>query len=270
RCFSGAGATRHVSIRHRRGYHRLLKQAVEQQTARAGSTAVEAEYEFVQVMVELRRLHGPMVSTQYPTLDQRGDPMHSRHRDVCRYGATQYHHRFMRVAMVSQVAVSRRAIGTHTGTRLDDLFHEGQQMLLGTLMDALQADTSEAFRIEDFDGHGHQRLGGIALSSCGGSWGLPIRDGNVGFVNLDAAMQMLAPRPHHGATQAMEHRPRRLVTVEPQHALQPQRTDALLLIGHVPSCGQPHPPCFDADTANTSSATGWLDRPATKRHTAGR
>jgi hypothetical protein len=63
---------------------------------------------------------------------------------------------------------------------------------------------------------------------------------DVGLVDLDAPRQALAPRAHHRHAEAVQHRPRRLVGAEAQHALKPQRRDTLLLASHLPRGDEPH------------------------------
>jgi hypothetical protein len=48
------------------------------------------------------------------------------------------------------------------------------------------------------------------------------------------------PGAHACGGVAVQHRPRRLVGAQPQHALKPQRRDAVLLADHLPRDGEPH------------------------------
>src|SRR5215471_15282790 len=45
--------------------------------------------------------------------------------------------------------------------------------------------------------------------------------------------------PHHGAAQFMQHRPRRLILLQAEHSLQPQRAGAILLGGYPPHGAEP-------------------------------
>src|SRR6266481_5201448 len=63
----------------------------------------------------------------------------------------------------------------------------------------------------------------------------------IAFVHLDPAGEQIAPRPHHGAAQFMQPRPGRLIALQPQHSLQPQRADTVLLTDHPPYGLKPQP-----------------------------
>jgi hypothetical protein len=52
----------------------LFEQPVEEETAVVGAAAVEAEGEFVQVVVELRRADGALVGAEQPALERQPSP----------------------------------------------------------------------------------------------------------------------------------------------------------------------------------------------------
>lgn len=62
---------------------------------------------------------------------------------------------------------------------------------------------------------------------------------DVRFIDLHLAGKLVAVWPDHCPAELVKHRPRSLLTLEAQHALQTQRTDAKLLIGDIPSSGKP-------------------------------
>ena len=51
----------------------LLEQAMEQQPPRARGAPIEAEGELLERVIELGRLNRPMMSTEQPALQERGD-----------------------------------------------------------------------------------------------------------------------------------------------------------------------------------------------------
>ncbi len=99
----------------------------------------------------------------------------------------------------------------------------------------LEADAPEATRFADLDGDRHDRLRG-----CGAPVPARLLATNIGLVDLDLADQSLSPRRHHRLAVAMQHRPRRLVGAQPQHTLEPQRRDPVLLAGQLPRSRKPH------------------------------
>ena len=95
------------------------------------------------------------------------------------------------------------------------------------------------FRIDNLYRNGNKGLGRMAFPTHLGPGLTPLSDGNVGLVDLDFASQLLASGAHHRPTQPVQHGPGGLVAAQPQHTLQSQGTDALLLVGHVPRRAQP-------------------------------
>ncbi len=62
--------THNIRVRHRAGDDRLLEQSIEEETARPGTAAVEAEHEFVQISIEVLRLDRAVMRAENPALDQ--------------------------------------------------------------------------------------------------------------------------------------------------------------------------------------------------------
>ena len=85
-----------------------------------------------------------------------------------------------------------------------------------------------------------QHLGRLVLPA-GAARLIAVGDGQVGLVDLDHALQSIAIGPHHRPAKPMQHRPGGLVAAQPEHPLQPQGADALLLVGQVPGRSQPDP-----------------------------
>src|SRR5439155_8534690 len=66
------------------------------------------------------------------------------------------------------------------------------------------------------------------------------RSPHVSLVDLDSSRQSIPARSHHRPPQFVKPTPRGLVTAEPQHALQTEGADAILLAGHPPQSVEPH------------------------------
>lgn len=99
-----------VSVRHGLEVGGLLRQAVEQQTAGARGAAVEAEGEFVEVVVEVALLDAALKRAHEPALEQRGDVMDARHEFVRRIGRAADHRNAMTVAGGLEAVVAFPAI----------------------------------------------------------------------------------------------------------------------------------------------------------------
>ena len=122
-------------------------------------------------------------------------------------------------------------------------------------------------------------------SSCRAlSAALAVGDGQVGLVDLDHALQAIAIGPHHRSAKPVQHRPGGLVAAQPEHPLQPESADALLLVGQVPGRGQPDPKrgaglvedrarpsrCSGARSPGTSCGCGWHGTARSPRRSSGR
>ena len=59
----------------------LLGEAMEEQSAGLGTSAIEAEGEFVQVVVEMLVLDAALMGSHQPSLEQRGHVMNAGHDD---------------------------------------------------------------------------------------------------------------------------------------------------------------------------------------------
>ena len=62
---------------------------------------------------------------------------------------------------------------------------------------------------------------------------------HTGFIDLDRSTQTIPLWPHHGRAQLLQDGPGRLITPQPQQALQAECADSMLLVGHVPGRGEP-------------------------------
>jgi hypothetical protein len=124
--------------------------------------------------------------------------------------------------------------------RLNRRLYERDNAFGAIVVDALQAYPAEALGLQHFDRKNDQHLARAVLAVDGQDRGFPVRDGQVGLVNLNTPLQAFAVRPHHGAAKPVQHRPSGLVASQAQHPLQTKGADALLLIGQIPSAGQPH------------------------------
>ena len=73
---SRARAGEEVLVAHRGVGHGEVEHPIEHHPAAAGTAAVEAEHELIQVPGQVRVAHRALVGAQQPPLDQRGDSVH--------------------------------------------------------------------------------------------------------------------------------------------------------------------------------------------------
>ena len=87
----------------------LLEQAVEQFSSGARRPAVETKRELVEVVFQVLRADGPLVGSENPPLEQRGDAMDARHGFHCRILGFSLH-RIYSSAMSSDGKVAWRVV----------------------------------------------------------------------------------------------------------------------------------------------------------------
>ena len=137
-----------------------------------------------------------------------------------------------------ETVVGSPAIGSNRCSRAHSRLDERNEALGGCVLDTRHADTTGA-PTPDFGGNRDNRF-----LVC-----FPPRNANlpaahIGFVDLDLAIQKLSARSNHGPAQLMEPCPSRLITAQAEYSLNPKRTDAVLLIRHIPHRLEPKPQRF--------------------------
>ena len=115
------------------------------------------------------------------------------------------------------------------------LAHERQQAVGRHVLDPAQADAADALAI---------LLGGNRDDRLALDLPAPLalfRAAHIGFVDFDRAAEAIPPRPHHRPAQLVQPRPGGLVAAEPEHPLQTESADAVLLAGNEPHGHEPGP-----------------------------
>lgn len=121
----------------------------------------------------------------------------------------------------------------HTARR-NRLLHEGHQTVRRSVRNATHANASDppAFLLRRHDKQ--------CLTLRFAAPHTLFRSPHVSLVDLDSSRQAIPTRPHHRPPQFVQPTPSGLVTPEPQHALQTEGADAILLAGHPPQSVEPH------------------------------
>ncbi len=218
--------------------HRLLEESIEQEAASFRSAAIEAERELVQIVIKLGGANSPMVNTQPPPIKETGYPMNLGHDNVGWVAAGGNVLRLVYEADSRETVVGSPAIGSNRCSRAHSRLDERNEALGGCVLDTRHADTTGA-PTPDFGSNRDNRF-----LVC-----FPPRNANlpaahIGFVDLNLAIQKVSARSNHGPAQLMEPCPSRLITAQAEYSLNPKRTDAMLLIGHIPHRLEPKPQRF--------------------------
>ena len=179
-----------------------------------------------------------MVNTQPPPIKEAGYPMNLGHDNVGWVAAGGNIFRLVFEADSRETVVGSPAIGSNRCSRAHSRLDERNEALGGCVLDTRHADTTGA-PTPDFGGNRNNRF-----LVC-----FPPRNANfpaahIGFVDLDLAIQKLSARSNHGPAQLMEPCPSRLITAQAEYSLNPKRTDAVLLIRHIPHRLEPKPQRF--------------------------
>ena len=218
--------------------HCLLEESIEQEAARFRSAAIEAERELVQIVIKLGGANSPMVNAQPPPIKEACHPMDLGHDNVGRVTAGGNVLRLVFEADSRETVVGSPAIGSNRCSRAHGRLDERNEALGRYVLDTRQADTTGA-PTTDFGGNRDNRFL-VCFPPCNAN--LPTA--HICFVNLDLAIQKVSARSNHGPAQLMEPCPSRLITAQAEYSLNPKRTDAMLLIRHIPHRLEPKPQRF--------------------------
>src|ERR1035437_8853761 len=139
---------------------------------------------------------------------------------------------------VFDLSIGARPVAVHFGPGLYRFLDEGLKVFLVSPSQSLDTDTAKSFG-QDFHGDRHHYLGRVALTPLGRNGALSVSQRQIGFIHFDLSVKEVTTRSDHGATQAVQHGPGRLIAPEPEDALEAQCTDALLLVGDIPNCSEP-------------------------------
>ena len=112
--------------------HGQLEHTIEQHAAAAGTAAVEAKHELVEVVAHVDTVGGPLMRSQQPPLGQRDDAVYGGQQlvgIVALSACGPLTAPFMLVANLRQSLIGWPAVGDDHRTRLDVIHHEAVQRL---------------------------------------------------------------------------------------------------------------------------------------------
>jgi len=180
-----------------------------------------------------------MVGAQEPALQKCSNPVHPGHGLVGRNVGAEMHRSAMVVAQFLKVPVGRRPVAVDERVWLNSFLNEWNQAFVIAFTNLPDPDSAKSLWLKHLHRYGDQHFAGIALPANRTDRAFAVGDGEVRLVDLNFPMQQISSRPDHCPAQPMQHRPSRLVAAESKNTLQPQRTDAMLLVGDVPNTRKP-------------------------------
>ena len=122
----------------------LLGEAVEEQPAGLGTAAIEAEGEFVEVVVEMLVLDAALMRSDQPSLEQRRDVVNAGHDLVGRIETAADDGDLMLVAGRRQPSIAAPAVGVDGRSGHGDSLNEGDQTVRRHVRDVAQTDAANA------------------------------------------------------------------------------------------------------------------------------
>lgn len=228
------GALVELGRRGMRHLDRLLDEPIEQESTGTRASSVEAKRELVQVVRELSLRDTSLVCSKEPALDERGHLVGPRQLDVRWVGRSRLVDDDMIVPEGGNVRVSTPAVREDGGAGLHHVLHEGTEARSLHVRDPAHSNTAEPLLVHDFHGDRDDRFA-LGLAAPGPAFDTS----DVGFVDLNDAIQPLAAGANHRASELMEPRPRSLVALEAQDPLEPQGIRAVLLTRDLPCREKP-------------------------------
>ena len=196
-------------------------------------SAIEAERELVEVVVQMLVADRALVRAEDPTLQKRSNSVHSRHEFVGEFFTSADVGNLVRVALGFDAVVAAPSVGVDYRPRLHGLADEWNQAAGGYVWDSPEADTPDASSILLHRDH-HNALG-LRLSP---GYAL-FRAANVRLVDLDTPAETAPRRSHHCTPHLVEPGPGCLVAPQAQDTLETQGAPSELLIRHEPHSLKP-------------------------------
>jgi hypothetical protein len=148
-------------------------------------TAVEAEGELVEVVVQLRVTDRSLVGPESPTFDQRGDEVYVRQHDVCGVAAGRHVRHHVPEAVAADVVLASPGVGSDLAAASNVLEHEVAQRVLLDVRDPSHPHPLRRLLALDCD-HDDRLVPRAAAADAR----MPCTD--VAFVDLDSAREQLA------------------------------------------------------------------------------
>ena len=202
-----------------------------------GMAPVESKGEFLQIVGQLLSGRTTLENTEQPAFQESGNTVNPRQwRRPLFCGSSSMG--LVNIPRFDQVSVGEPTVRHDGRSGRGDLPDESGQVLMGTAGNHLQAKPAHTLST-DLDCCGYHRLGPERHPKPLSVPRPLISATDIEFIDLDLSSQRLPIRPDHRPPQLMEAHPSRSVASEPKSTLEPQGTDASLLVGEPPHGPEP-------------------------------
>src|ERR1035437_974254 len=145
---------------------------------------------------------------------------------------------------VLQRCVNCRTVSAHSAAWCDVFLYKRHDHADGSRRNASKTNTPEALGLMYFNGNGDGNQMAAVLSFFARGPGIcriSSAQCQKDLIDLDGAAQQVAIGTDHRTAKPVQHGPCGLVAIQAEHSLQSESTNALLLIGDIPSRSEPHP-----------------------------
>src|SRR3990167_6622407 len=232
----GYGFTMNVLCKHRTNRHSLLYQSVEQLATGTGCSTIEPKRVFIEVVVEMRRLHPTLVSSQQPALDQGNNEVDLRQHIFA--DGSVFSDNLVDVAQFGQSPITFPSVCLDSAPQLNTLFNGPFQAGPRRIRYTPEPNSPDLTFFKLYHDN-NQRL--TRCSSTALPWFLTTY---VDLVYLDGTRQTVPARPHHSTPEFVQPRPGCTITAQVKNTLQSQCIRPIFLAGQVPNSAKPKPQRF--------------------------
>jgi len=224
--------------------HGTLEKPVEQHPSVFCRSSVEPKRKFVEIVVQMLMADSPLMRSQQPPFQQRGDSVTRGQQTVPHIRA--FAHQFMRVSEALQLTVSNPSISSDHRSWVRRFLHGSFQTGGRGVRNTAKPDSSDAIVIHLYRNH-YQCLSGGTPSTLAAFFST-----DIGLIHLDDSDQPIPSGNDHGAPQCVQPCPRRPITTQSQNTLDSQGTRAIFLSGDPPNRSKPHRQRFVRPMENRS------------------
>jgi len=204
----------HRFVRDRVDGDSLLEESEKEFAPATRFPPVEAEGEFVQVIVQVLQAHRSLMRAHQPALEEGNYGVDARHQFRWSLLLSHQERDLVIEAFAFQGQVAQPTVGVHDAARLNGVLHKRYQTLRRSVRDSPHPNSTNARSI--LLSRNHNQCLGFRLASTDAL----LQAAQVRLVHLDSPGQPIPVRAHHCTAQFMQPRPGRFVTLQPQHPLE--------------------------------------------------
>ena len=219
------------------GLDGLLKETIEEQASGLRGSAVKAEGEFIEIVLEVGIADSTVIGPEPPSLQKRCDPVDSRHGHVGMHSSCPQTLWTMLVSGLGKRDVPGPAVRVDDSSLDHCPLDKRDEAPRRGVIDALHTDAA-CTPASNFGRDGDED------AICAPSTNFLAFTAQKGLIDLYGAAKPLSTWAHHGSPEFVQPRPGRFVASEAQDSLQAKGANSVLLVGEIPDRLEPDPKGF--------------------------